>query len=473
MKFYLAPLEELTGFVYRNAYHAFFYPMDKYFAPFIAAKQNEGKQFCRKEKMDILPEHNRNLYLVPQILTNSSEDFIRTAKAIQEFGYQEINLNLGCPSKVVVNRGRGSGFLTHKEELQRFLDHIFSVLDMKISIKTRIGRYESEEIGPLMDIYNQFPLEELIIHPRIQKEFYSGIPHMDAFQIAYEKSHRFLGYNGDIFHKKDYEKLMQEFPRIDSVMLGRGVLVYPGLVGEIHGQGPAPLEVWKGFLYRLCEDYARYSVDEEHALYKMKEIWCYMRFSFPESDIWNEQIKYAKTLQEYQGIIETFINNYETIPKSTFRGNYKQRGISMEQWNGLVEKALEIAQNAHEGQLDKGGRPYINHPITVAQKVQTPQEKIVALLHDVVEDTDVTLEDLRKVFSEEIVTAVDLVTKKKGSDFSLDEYFAAIKSNSLARKVKLADLEHNMDMSRLPNPTEKDFRRLEKYKKYQAFLLEE
>lgn len=328
MKFYLAPLEELTGFVYRNAYHDFFHPMDKYFAPFIAAKQNEGRQFCKKERKDILPENNQHLYLVPQILTNSSEDFIRTAKAIREFGYEEVNLNLGCPSKPVVNRGRGSGFLAKREELLHFLDEIFQGIDMKISIKTRIGRYDPEEIGPLMDIYNQFPLEELIIHPRVQKEFYSGVPHKDAFWAAYQKKNQPLSYNGDIFRKEDYQELLREFPKIDSVMLGRGVLVDPALVGRICGDQEPSMEVWKAFIHRLCEDYQNTCISSERALYKMKEIWCYLRFSFFEQDIWNDKMKYVATLEEYQRVADEFLENYPAKPQSTFRGNYKQRGIS-------------------------------------------------------------------------------------------------------------------------------------------------
>ena len=328
MKFYLAPLEELTGFVYRNAYHDFFHPMDKYFAPFIAAKQNEGKQFCKKERIDILPENNKHLYMVPQILTNSSEDFLRTVKAIRQFGYEEVNLNLGCPSKPVVNRGRGSGFLDKREELRRFLDEIFSGTDMKISIKTRICRYDPDEIGPLMEIYNQFPIEELIIHPRVQKEFYSGTPHKDAFLKAYQMRKHPLSYNGDIFQKEDYEKLVEEFPQIDSVMLGRGALVNPGLVGSICGKDEISLETWKKFLERLCEDYLELYCDTERALHKMKEIWCYIRFSFFEVDIWNEKMKYVKCLDEYRELVEAFLDDYPARPKSTFHGNYKQRGIS-------------------------------------------------------------------------------------------------------------------------------------------------
>ena len=121
---------------------------------------------------------------------------------------------------------------------------------------------------------------------------------------------------------------MQEFPEIDSVMLGRGVLVNPGLLGNICGEEEVSIKVWKDFLDRVCADYLEVHQDSERALHKMKELWCYIRFSFFESDIWNEKMKYVKTLEEYQEMVEEFLENYPAKPKSTFCGNYKQRGIS-------------------------------------------------------------------------------------------------------------------------------------------------
>lgn len=144
--------------------------------------------------------------------------------------------------------------------------------------------------------------------------------------------------------------------------------------------------------------------------------------------------------------------------------------INMDKWEALYEKALQVAGTAHEGQYDKGGNPYILHPLTVAEKVEQPEEKIVALLHDVVEDTDVTLEKLAREFPPVIVEAVDRLTKKKGPGYSLEKYLEGIRGNEIARKVKLADLEHNMDISRIPHPKEKDYRRMEKYKECVRFL---
>ena len=162
MKYYMAPMEGLTGYIYRNAYQKYFHDIDRYFTPFIT-----NKKLDFKVKKDIDPEHNQGMEVVPQILTNDAKGFLDTVEKVKGYGYDEVNLNLGCPSKTVVSKGRGSGFLIHTEELNRFLDEIYAKADVKISIKTRIGKFDADEWGELLRIYNQYPLEELIVHPRV------------------------------------------------------------------------------------------------------------------------------------------------------------------------------------------------------------------------------------------------------------------------------------------------------------------
>jgi (p)ppGpp synthase/HD superfamily hydrolase len=135
----------------------------------------------------------------------------------------------------------------------------------------------------------------------------------------------------------------------------------------------------------------------------------------------------------------------------------------------LFETAKSIAEKAHYGQVDKGGQPYIQHPLSVAQMVDNLEYKIVALLHDVLEDSDVSPEELAKLgFTHSIINSVLLLTKKDGVDY--EEYLKQIKRDSRARYVKIADLKHNLNISRIPNPTDEDFKRLDKYKKSLAFL---
>ena len=180
MNYYFAPLEGITGYIYRNTYEKHFGGISKYFTPFITTNQHFKIQ--NREKKDILPENNRGIYLVPQILTNNAEQFIDMARKIQDLGYQEINLNLGCPSRTVVTKKKGSGFLAYPEELNQFLDEIFwACQDMEISIKTRIGMENAEEFDRILQIYNKYPLKELIIHPRLQSDYYKNHPNMDVF----------------------------------------------------------------------------------------------------------------------------------------------------------------------------------------------------------------------------------------------------------------------------------------------------
>jgi hypothetical protein len=128
----------------------------------------------------------------------------------------------------------------------------------------------------------------------------------------------------------------------------------------------------------------------------------------------------------------------------------------------LREKALKLATAAHEGQVDKGGHPYIEHLLAVERLVSSPKQRVVALLHDVVEDTEVTLDDL-KVFGQQVVKAVDAITKRPGE--SLDDYLVRVEANPLARTVKIADLTHNSDLSRISNPTPKDLDRVKQYQR--------
>ena len=234
MKFYLAPMEGITGYIYRQAYNSCFKPMDRYFTPFLAPKHKSG--FSSKELNDILPEHNQGMEVIPQILTSDPEDFLDTAVKLKEYGYTEVNLNLGCPSGTVVAKGKGAGFLKDTEKLARFLGEVSEGMErenLHFSIKTRVGVESEEEFQTLLGLYNQCPLTELIIHPRVLKDFYKYNVRMNAFKEGFEKSRHSVCYNGDIFRRKDYDRLVKEYPDLDKIMMGRGIMMNPFLMEEI------------------------------------------------------------------------------------------------------------------------------------------------------------------------------------------------------------------------------------------------
>lgn len=311
MKYYLAPMEGITGHVYRNSYEKFFHNIDKYFTPFIVP--TSSKSFKTKELRDVLPENNKGMNIVPQILTNDSEGFINTAIKLQQLGYNEVNLNLGCPSGTVVSKGRGSGFLAKREELDIFLEDIYKKDDIKISIKTRIGKDSPEEFYELIKIFNKYPIEELIIHPRTRQDFYGNKPNLEVFKDAINLSTNPICYNGDIFTSDDYKNFTKSFPEVNELMLGRGVLANPGLISEINNNTVLDKEVLKEFHDDILFNYIEVFKDDNIALYRMKELWGYMIYIFSNNKKYAKKIKKSQKLKDYNEAVLTLFNEQEII----------------------------------------------------------------------------------------------------------------------------------------------------------------
>ncbi len=313
MQYYLAPMEGVTRYTYRNAYAQFYGHIDKYFGPFIAPSHTHC--FNTREKTDTLPENNETIFFVPQILTNCADDFIRTANELAKLGYQEINLNLGCPSGTVVSKYKGSGFLAIPDQLNAFLYQIFSELDMNISIKTRIGKENANEWSHLIAIYNQYPLKELIIHPRTQTDFYKNTPNWDAFREALSTSVHPLCYNGDIFTKEDYERFRETFPEVTSIMLGRGIITNPGLVCELLGISHTKQQLLQ-FHNKVYDNYKQISMGEKNVLFKMKELWFYMIHLFENSQKAAKKIKKSKNLAEYDAAVSDLFHSCDFVKQA-------------------------------------------------------------------------------------------------------------------------------------------------------------
>ena len=311
MKYYLAPMEGITGHIYRNAYEKYFHNIDKYFTPFIVP--NQSLSLKTKELRDLLPENNDGLNIVPQILTNDAEGFILTANKLKQLGYDEINLNLGCPAGTVVSKKRGSGFLAYPEELDKFLDEIYKIKDMKISIKTRLGKENPEEFYNLIEIYNKYPLEELIIHPRTREDFYGNTPNLKMFKESLSLSKHSICYNGDIFTTKNYHEIVKEFSEIDKVMLGRGVLANPGLIGEIKENNFISKEILKEFHDEIFENYTILLNEDKNAMYRMKELWGYMSHIFTDNKKYYKKIKKAQKAKDYREAVSRLFEEQEII----------------------------------------------------------------------------------------------------------------------------------------------------------------
>ncbi|MEG2917476.1 MAG: tRNA-dihydrouridine synthase family protein [Clostridium sp.] len=311
MKYYLAPMEGITGYIYRNSYEKYFGNIDKYFTPFIVT--NQSRSLKTKELRDVLPENNKSMNVVPQILTNDSEGFINTSRKLQQLGYNEVNLNLGCPAATVVSKNRGSGFLAKREELDVFLDEIFKIDDMKISIKTRIGKDSHEEFYELIKIYNKYPIEELIIHPRTQKDFYGNKPNLEVFKDALSLSKNPVCYNGDIFTGNNHNKLIEDFPEVNKVMLGRGIVANPWLMNEIKNNTFINKKVLKDFHDEILNEYIELFNEDKNAIFRMKELWGYMIYIFSDNKKYAKKIKKAQRLSDYNEAVLSLFNEQEII----------------------------------------------------------------------------------------------------------------------------------------------------------------
>lgn len=319
MNLYFAPMEGLTGYVYRNAHRACFGGVDKYFTPFLSPNQN--RKFTAKEEKDVLPEHNEGIPLVPQILTNRAEDFIWAAGEMKARGYREVNLNLGCPSGTVVSKYKGAGFLARQEALNRFLDQIFQEVDLEISVKTRIGIAAPEEFPELMEIFNRYPIRELTVHPRLRTDFYKNTPDWESFGYAVKESRAPLCYNGDIFTAEAFRSAATRFPSVGSVMLGRGLLANPALAERIRGVEEAPLTSSRlaAFHQALYEGYSLAIPEERNVLFKMKEMWTYLICMFPEADRYGKKIKKAKSTGEYETAVAALLREREPDLRAGYR----------------------------------------------------------------------------------------------------------------------------------------------------------
>lgn len=311
MQLYFAPLEGVAGYLYRNAQIDLFGGADKYFAPFVSPSHN--KRMMGKEIRDILPENNRqNVKLIPQLLTNNAEYFIKGAKQIYEMGYDEINFNAGCPSGTVVAKGKGAGILRDTSAMEKFFDEVFGQLekekiDLKISVKTRIGVDSSEEFFELLRIYNQYPFLEIIVHPRTKVQMYKGEPDMSSFEYAYQNCVNNLCYNGNIFSVEDYNQIKEKY-NINAVMIGRGILKNPNLFNEIKGKEKISYKQIEKFHNRLYSEYRQHVQSEKQVLFKMKEIWNYLSYSFEEQHKCAKLVRKAQSFSQYEKAVNEILS---------------------------------------------------------------------------------------------------------------------------------------------------------------------
>jgi tRNA-dihydrouridine synthase len=305
----LAPIKGFTEAPYRNAAAEFFEGFDAAMAPFVVTIQ--GRKYPDAHLKDLLPENNHGWSVVPQILSNHPEGFIKLAQRLFDLGYETVNWNLGCPFPRVAKKNRGSGLLPDPERIDHFLEEVVPAIPGRLSIKTRIGRFDAGEIESLIPVFNRYPLAELIIHPRTGVQMYAGKPDLDVFANCLKRSVSPLVYNGDIYTVPDFTALANRFGSIDRWMLGRGALADPFLPGAIKGivtPESEKLELIRRFHGRLFDAYARLLSGPSHLGDKMKGFWLYLSRSFEEGRKILKKIQKTRQADHYAEVVNRFFD---------------------------------------------------------------------------------------------------------------------------------------------------------------------
>ncbi|MBN2664773.1 MAG: tRNA-dihydrouridine synthase family protein [Bacteroidales bacterium] len=315
---YLSPLQGITDYKFRNAYLKYFSDVDKFFSPYI--RLSNKKELKKAQIRDILPKNNLGIPIIPQIMVNNSEDFIFLANMLSDYGYDEINWNLGCPYPMVTNRQLGSGLLELPEKIDSILTESLKNISTKVSVKMRLGLNQINEIDKIIPILNNHDLTEIIIHPRTGKQLYKGEIYLDKFiEIAKILSHKII-YNGDITNLDYYKEKIE--PITSDIMIGRGLISNPFLASEIKNGKTFSLDEKKQ-IFREFHNYLLHQVEnslsgDSHVLSKMTNYWEYFSLFFENSRKVFKQIKKAKSLRNYDvtiseifrtKIIDNFSNN--------------------------------------------------------------------------------------------------------------------------------------------------------------------
>jgi len=304
----LAPLRGFTNALYRNLYSTHFQGIDTAISPFINTLS--AKQINRSHIKDILPENNRGMPVIPQIIGNDPAGFIQLATKFHDLGFDTVNWNLGCPAPMVAKKRRGSGMLPYPGLIKAFLDEVIPRIPIRLSIKTRLGSEKKEEIFNLLPIFNEYPIEELIIHPRTGVQMYGGEVDLDTFEQCLGLLKMPVAYNGDILDCASFIRLRERFKAISRWLIGRGVLSNPFLPGILRSGEEnirQPVERFKKFHDELLQAYGSELSGQSHLLDKMKSYWLYFFRSFEHGEALFKKIKKADTLKKYEEITGKFL----------------------------------------------------------------------------------------------------------------------------------------------------------------------
>ncbi len=306
-----SPLQGFTDFRFRNAFHKYFGGIDTFYSPYI--KLNGKLVVKGSYERDILPENNSTLEVIPQIITNDAEEFLFVAKYVQQFGYKELNWNLGCPYPMVAKCGMGSGLIRNTDQIEHILKRVHNETDIIVSMKMRMGYENPTEILDVFPILEQYPIKNIAIHARIGKQLYKGGVDLDSFQKCLDTSKQKIYYNGDITSVAKFKELQERFPSIDHWMIGRGLIADPFLPSMIKNDTTEypknRLEIFEAFHDEIYREYDAYLQGPTPIRMKMLGFWEYFSESFSNPQKTFKKIKKAGNSKNYEAAVKEIFKN--------------------------------------------------------------------------------------------------------------------------------------------------------------------
>ena len=311
MNYYVAPMEGLTDRVWRQAHQKWFGwagAPAKYYAPFLSPPEN--RVLIKKKMAELAPEANPGAPVVPQLLAKDGALAAWMVGQLRQLGYTEVNLNFGCPSGTVTAKGKGSGMLRDLDKLDAFLAALFAEAEGPLTVKTRLGVEKPEEFAAVLEVYNRYPIAELTIHPRVMRQQYRGIADREAFAKALPECRMPVCYNGDLTTVEQLRALEADFPTVQSLMVGRGIIADPALFRQALGGPSATKEELRGYLDDLYQGYTALFGSAGCAISRMKGHWFYLIHRFEGSERLEKQLRKLREPWEY----ETVVNQIFTLP---------------------------------------------------------------------------------------------------------------------------------------------------------------
>ena len=301
-----SPLQGFTDFRFRNAFHKYFGGIDTFYSPYI--KLNGKLVIKGSYERDILPENNSTLEVIPQIITNDAEEFLFVAKYVQQYGYKELNWNLGCPYPMVAKCGMGSGLISNTSQIEHILKRVHNETNIIVSMKMRMGYENPTEILDVFPILEQYPIKNIAIHARIGKQLYKGGVDLDSLQKCLDTSKQKIYYNGDITSVNKFKELQERFPSVDHWMIGRGLIADPFLPSMIKNNTTEypknRFEIFEAFHDEIYREYDAYLQGPTPIRMKMLGFWEYFSQSFSNPQKTFKKIKKANNSKNYEAAVK-------------------------------------------------------------------------------------------------------------------------------------------------------------------------